>query len=268
MIRNNKKKGNLKYILITLAAVVMYFTFQDQVDSYVNAKALSSDEAKANTNVNDTKLKDIIRNEIRITLQENPEIVIDALKAYEKKEYEKRASESNNLIEKNINEINEINNIPYAGTKHGKNIVVQFFDYNCSFCRKAAETVEELSKEDKNTVFIFRDLPILGENSEFASQVGVAVFKIKPEAYKDYYFKVFNSFTKDKETLKAIAISLGINKDELDEALKSSFVSEFLNKNRDLARKLQLPGTPYFIVNNKVYNGNISAESLKQALNR
>ncbi len=133
MSRYNKPgKSPIKFVLLMLTVVGLTYAFKDSILS------ASHKVANAEPLVNEKAIREIIRSEINTYFEEDPEVVINAIKRYQENEMDKQSAEANTAIAKRMSELQDPKNFPFYGNKDAKNVIVQFFDYNCGFCLKSA----------------------------------------------------------------------------------------------------------------------------------
>ncbi|MGH1353367.1 MAG: DsbA family protein, partial [Methyloligellaceae bacterium] len=199
---------------------------------------------------------------IRDYLMKNPEVIRDAIQALQKKELEKRAALKQQLIEGNAAMISNDSTDPFIGNPDAKAVVVEFFDYNCGYCRRALPTAAKLIDNDKRVKYVFKEFPILSENSRLASEVSMAVWKIDPKKYRDFHWGIMKSPGRANETvLKKQIETIGMKWDEVIKVAKGKEVKAKLDANIELARKLGIDGTPSFIIGKKFFPGLASYEA-------
>ncbi len=204
---------------------------------------------------------------IRDYLMKNPEVIRDAIQALQKRELEKRAALKQQLIEGNLAKISNDSTDPFIGDPNAKAVVVEFFDYNCGYCRRALPTATKLIDEDKRVKYVFKEFPILSENSRLASEVAMAVWKMDPKKYRDFHWGVMQSSGRaDEAVLKKQITSIGLDWDKVIKVAKGEEVKAKLDSNIELARKLGIDGTPSFIVGKKFFPGLASYEAIKAAV--
>ncbi|MBB4076917.1 protein-disulfide isomerase [Bartonella fuyuanensis] len=207
---------------------------------------------------------------IREYLLTHPEIMIEMQLILQNKlekqtEYENQKQASAiHLLEK------EIFHSPYdavLGNPNGKKVLVDFFDYNCEFCKNSYSYIEGLIKEYPDLRVIIKDLPILGFDSTAAHTVAYAFRKQFPEKYPQFHKTLLMSQGRANEA-KAIkiAVSLGIDEKKLRHAIKDPNLQNAFKENIQIASTLHITGTPSYIIGNKIFIGAANQDILKQAI--
>ncbi|GAA4664230.1 DsbA family protein [Bartonella pachyuromydis] len=153
------------------------------------------------------------------------------------------------------------------GNPNGKKVLIDFFDYNCGYCKISYSHIENLIKEYPDLRVILKDLPILGADSMAAHTVAHAFRKQFPEKYPQFYKALLTSKSRANEA-KAIkiAVSLGADEKELRNAIKNPSLQNSFKENLGIASQLNITGTPSYIIGEKVFIGAIGQDMLKKSI--
>jgi protein-disulfide isomerase len=210
----------------------------------------------------------VLQKEIRRYILENPDIIFEAADIVRKREAALEVQEDEELIQSNFNEIFYDNYSYVGGNPDGDITIVEFVDYKCGYCRKAAELVRELIAKDDNIRFVVKEFPILGEASLISSKFAIAVKNIGgPEKYKVAHDILLALTAEPTEIyLRRIAKELELNPEELFEAMQSDLVAQEIDQTGELAQKLQISGTPTFILGDQFLRGFVPLEILSKAI--
>lgn len=146
----------------------------------------------------------------------------------------------------------------WAGAEKGDVVLVEFFDYACGFCRKSNADIERLLNEDKNLKVVWRELPVLGDDSVAAAQMSLAA--ARQGKFRQFHDMLFEA---GRPTPEAVAEAQ--RKLSVAAAPSPDFRSE-IEKNYELARAVNASGTPTFVVGDKVLQGAVGYEALKSAV--
>jgi protein-disulfide isomerase len=156
---------------------------------------------------------------------------------------------------------------PVSGNPKGEITLVEFYDYRCGFCKKAASAVTELQKVDPRVRVVYKDLPILGEPSELAAKAALASqAQGKHQAFHEALLASHADMT--KESILKIAVKVGLEAKRLEADMANSKWQTVIDKNRALARELGISGTPGFIVGNELVPGWLDLNGLKELIAR
>lgn len=204
--------------------------------------------------------KEDIKAVIQSYLMENPEIIAEAMEELRnKQEREMQAEAQAKMAE--YKDFFQTADMPVVGNPDGDITVVEFFDYNCGYCKRAFSDVQALLEEDDNVRIVLMEMPILGPTSLTAAQYALAARK------QDKYFEYHTALmefqgTKDEASLKKIGADLGLDTDKLAADAQSSEIQAIINESVTVAREIGIRGTPGFIVGDEIFRGYIGEEAL------
>ncbi len=200
-------------------------------------------------------------------LTRNPEVVVDALNAYQEKKMQEAQTKSKEVIGTRKADIFEDPAAPKVGAKDADVVIAQFFDYHCGYCKHMLPVITQLLQEDKKLRVVFREFPILSADSDTAARAALAVYALAPEKYFAYHTALMKKQGRfDESALLAEAKTLGIKESAFKDAMKSSMVEDHVKKTRELARALGVSGTPAVLVGETLMPGAVSVEELKTAI--
>ena len=210
----------------------------------------------------------VLQKEIRRYILENPDIIFEAADIVRKREAALEVQEDEELIQSNFKEIFYDDYSYVGGNPDGDITIVEFVDYKCGYCRKAAEIVRKLIAEDGNIRFVVKEFPILGEASLVSSKFAIAVKNIGgPEKYKLVHEILLAITAEPTEIyLRRITKELELNPEKLFEAMQSDLVTQEIDQTRELAQKLQISGTPTFILGDQFLRGFVPLEILSKEI--
>lgn len=152
------------------------------------------------------------------------------------------------------------------GASDGARTVVEFYDFNCGYCRKALGDTLALIADEPNLRIVLKELPILGPDSVEAAKVAIALQMHHPSAAESLEFHRRLLATQgrvDRAKALAVAADLGFNAGEIEKDAASAEVSEALQQNMRLASALGINGTPGYVVGDSVIPGAVGAAALK-----
>ncbi len=211
---------------------------------------------------------------IKDYLMSNPKVILEAVEKYR----ETQEAEAKEKAEKTIVErAKDLYNDPLDGTfgdaSKADVTLVEFFDYHCGYCKHFLSTVQQLTKEDSKLRVVFKELPILAEDSRLAAKAALAVHKVDPKKYFEYHTALMTmprtslkdgAFTEGN--LTQAATKLGVPADKFTAAFKSAEIEAQLEKNMNLAKDLGIAGTPAVVVNRQLFPGAADIGDLKKAI--
>ena len=108
---------------------------------------------------------------------ENPDIIAEAIQILQERQRESQQISAENVFKENRDVFLSADNAPVLGNPEGEITIVEFFDYNCSYCRRAFDAVRDVIDENPNVRVVLREFPILGEGSDYAARVSLAAMK-------------------------------------------------------------------------------------------
>ncbi len=179
-------------------------------------------------------------------LVNHPEVLVEASQALQKKQQQEMQTQAQSAISEQASALFK-GDLAVAGNPKGSVTLVEFFDYQCIHCKKMKPVVASLIEKNKNLRVIYKEFPIFGKSSEYASQAALAAAKQgKYEAMQDALLKLEKPL--NETIVMDTAKSIGLNMDQLKKDMSSKAVQDELAENRTLAEKIHLMGTPAFII--------------------
>lgn len=154
-----------------------------------------------------------------------------------------------------------------VGNPNGDVTIVEFYDYNCHFCRQSLPDIARLIDEDPNIKIIFKEFPVLSNESLEAAKIGMAVGQIPGFDYWEFHEEVFSSRGQiNASTAIRAALNQGLDGDTLRIAANSDATLAALQRTYDLAQQLGITGTPTFIVGDQIVPGALGYDALKSRI--
>jgi protein-disulfide isomerase len=201
-----------------------------------------------------------VRAMIRDTLIANPEILVEASKAYEAKQ----ARVVNERVAQSFVELKRDHADLSFGPANAKITVIEFFDYKCGYCHAANDWVWNLMETRNDVRVIFKELPILSENSHGAAKAAIAAHK--QGKYKDFHRALMTARGDlGMDQVMQIATTVGLDVERLRKDMADAKVEEHIAGMRQQATQLGINGTPGFVINGKLVTG-FSKEQLEAAM--
>ena len=197
-------------------------------------------------------------------LLKNPEILVEVSKELEKRQNLAQAAEQRRLIVENRGQIFASSTDFVLGDPKGDITVVEFFDYNCGWCKRAVDELTKLADADPNVKIILKEFPIFGENSVLAAKAAMA--SIKQGKYWDFHRALMKERQVTKDNIFPIAEKVGIDVAKLKADMANSEYDSAIKTTSEFAQALGIEGTPGFIVDAKVNVGYLPADGLKQLI--
>ncbi|WP_051749892.1 DsbA family protein [Sphingobium chlorophenolicum] len=227
------------------------------VFAFIAATATGAALGTQSTGRVDASDKAAIEQIVHDYIMEHPEIIPQAVEKLQAKRMSGTIDASRQTIE-----------TPYAGAWEGAAkgdvTVVEFFDYACGYCRASLPDLAKLVGEDKGVKVVYRELPILSDESIDAAKV--SLLAAEKNQYMPFHRALYAAGKVTRETILAAAAKVGIDAKAAQAAIADSRYNAEIQSNIGLAQKLQASGTPTFVVGGQVLNGAVGYEALKAAV--
>lgn len=209
-------------------------------------------------NLNQEQIEQIVHD----YLMANPEVMIRSIDAFYKRQEDAAKVEENRLMSNLLPMFKNSDEYPIGGNPNGSVTMVEFFDYQCGYCKRVLPQVSELMDADEDLRVVFVELPILGPVSLIASQAALAARE--QDKYMEFHLELMGARGgMNEDRIYSIADSVGLDVDKLKENMKSEAVKTQINRNRQLSQMLNISGTPAFIIGDEVVRGAIDKDQMK-----
>jgi len=198
-------------------------------------------------------------------IMENPQVILDSVDKLRKK-MEEDSKLDEGYLKENFMQFANNPNIPYMGSDTPKVIIIEFFDYNCGYCKKSLDAVKELLRTEYDLKISFRDYPILAPSSRTAAKAALAAKNQgKYFSFHSALMSMQGNLNEDK--IFTIANNLEMDIDKLKIDMQKDEIEKIIEENESLARKLNIRGTPTFIINGQLYAGALDLKKLREIIN-
>jgi protein-disulfide isomerase len=206
---------------------------------------------------------------VRNYLIAHPEVLEEAMAELSRRQTAAEAEKHEAGVAKNAQTIFNSPRGVVLGNKDGDVTFVEFFDYNCGYCKRAMTDMLELLKSDPKLKVVLKEFPVLNPGSVEAAQVGVAVRMQDPSGkkYLDFHQKLLNGRgAADKARAMAAAKEAGLDMARIEKDLASPEVRATLEENFKLAEAMGMNGTPSYVIGKQVVIGAVGVETLKEKI--
>ena len=202
---------------------------------------------------------------IRDYLVNNPEVLRDAIEALDKHDKATAEAERQKAVASESGPLFSSKHQATIGNPKATATLVEFFDYNCHFCKGALPDITKLMKDDSNLKLVLKDFPVLGPGSVEAAKVASAARNQLPgDKFWLFHSKLLAMHGPiGKAEALAVAKELGLDMDQLAKDMESPDVKTGLDETMQLADALQINGTPTFVVGQDVVVGAVGYDQLK-----
>ena len=216
------------------------------------------------------------RGEIETIIKEyllsHPELLQEVMVELEKRQTVAEAEKHRNAVKEHAAIIFNSPRQVTVGNPQGDVAVVEFFDYNCGYCKRAMVDMMEMIKSDPKLKFVLKEFPVLGEGSVQAAQVAAAVRmqdKTGGKKYLEFHQKLLSGRGQvDKARALAVAKEVGLDVARIEKDMASDEVRLQLEESMKLAEALGLNGTPSYVVGGDVVVGAVGLNTLKERVNK
>ncbi|TCO70967.1 DsbA family protein [Rhodovulum euryhalinum] len=210
--------------------------------------------------------REAFRAEVRSYLMDNPEVLMEAIGVLEQRQAEAQSANDVALVQVNADALFRDGQSWVGGNLDGDITLVEFIDYRCGYCRKAHDEVAELVSSDGNIRFVVKEFPILGDQSVLSSRFAIATLQLAGgDAYKrvhDALITFRGNVTEDG--LKSLGDSLGLDSAAIMGRMNAPEVDAVIAENQGLAQRLQISGTPTFVVETQMLRGYMPLEGMRR----
>lgn len=200
------------------------------------------------------------------TIRENPEVLIEAIESYAARQQADAEAEKKEKVTRAIKFLRSDENAGIMGNADGEVLIVEFYDYNCPYCRRATPILSDLIDENPELRIVMREWPILGPDSEFAARASLA-------ALKQGRFAVFHEALMDKPranaaTVRQAAEEASLDYDRLQQDMNAPEVDSHLKVSRAIAEQLGIKGTPTFLIGDTLIPGLLGRADLQALISQ
>ncbi len=203
---------------------------------------------------------------VRDYLLANPQILREVAERLRQQDEAEAETARADVFRKGASEIYDSEHQVVLGDPKGDVTLVEFFDYNCGYCKQALADTEELLRSDPKLRLVLKEFPVLGQDSVDAARVAIAVNSQAPDKYLDFHRRLLTAEAANAETALAIAAELGLDQARLSAALADPKIEQTLISVQKLAKQLNINGTPTYVIADKVLPGVGGADQLKQLI--
>jgi protein-disulfide isomerase len=212
-----------------------------------------------------TEQKHAVEQVIRDYLMNHPDFLIQVLREAQAKAKQDKEDSARQAIVEKRNELVADKSSPVGGNPDGDVTIVEFFDYRCPYCKQVEPSLEALLKDDPKIRIVYKEFPILGPASLYASRMALAAGKQgKYNAFHTAMMAVKGQIT--EETVRETAATAGVDVAKAQADMNAPDVEAVLRRNYKLAEALDIQGTPAFIIGDVLTPGAADIESLKKMI--
>jgi protein-disulfide isomerase len=273
MLQNKSSLTKLAIIVVisSLVAFSAYYFFTKKSDKSSDEAAEAAQNIKPSgidANKSIKKVSDV-EEVVAKWVEANPQAILQSVSNMQQKMVQEQLKSAQKNIGEKKSELFDDKSSPSYSPKGYDVAIVEFFDYNCGYCKKANPVIEQLIKKDSKVKIIYKEFPILGQASEDMSSVALAVNIIDPSAYKKFHDKLMNEKSHiDKAVAIRIAKEVGVSQQKLEEVLKKQKdkIAAIINQNREVGASVGVAGTPGFVIGEELIPGAVDLQTFEQKI--
>lgn len=207
--------------------------------------------------VSEERIKELVLE----TIRENPDIVLEAVQIIERREQELQAAAAATVLSENRDVLENDPNAPVLGNPDGDVTVVEFFDYNCPYCRRVKPSIEALLAADPNIKLVYREWPILGDGSVFAARAALAARE--QGKYEEFHWAIMGMSGRAEEaSVIRVAEGIGLDVAKLRRDMQAPEIDAHIALSMEMSRALGFNGTPSFVIGDALVPGVIDADQM------
>ncbi len=195
---------------------------------------------------------------VRAYILEHPEIILEAIEILQQREQQAEVAARQSAISGSDDALYEDEYSPIAGNPEGDVTIVEFFDYNCPYCKRVTPEIFGLLAQDGNIRYIAKEWPIFGEDSEFAARAAMA--SVKQDKYARFHQALMAiRGPANPTTVQRAAEEVGLDWAALEAEMDEDWITEALARNHALAQQLGVTGTPAMVIGESFLPGAVPA---------
>jgi protein-disulfide isomerase len=199
-------------------------------------------------------------NIIRDYLMKNPIVISEAMQVLQQREEAERQASSARALKDQRTELLHDPSSPVGGNPRGDITIVEFFDYNCGYCKNVTQVVNATLKSHPNVRMVYKEFAILGPESILAARAALAAGR--QGKYLEFHDAMMSAERADANTVSVLSQALGLDEAKLLKDMQDPEITEILERNYQLAEMLGINGTPAFVIGERLIPGAVDEAAL------
>lgn len=199
-------------------------------------------------------------------LVQNPDVVVEALESFRAKQEEAMQADAQKGVQKHWEKLIS-KDAPSTGASADEAAVtvVEFYDYNCGYCKRALTDVQHILDQHKDVRVVFHEMPILSPASRIEAKWSLAAHR--QGKFFEYHTKLMgHKGSKPESVLRALAEEVGMDVEQLRKDVNDPAIQDEIETAMTMAQEIGIRGTPAFIVNGKLYPGYLGQDGMNMAI--
>jgi protein-disulfide isomerase len=209
--------------------------------------------------------QDAFGQRVREYLLDHPEVIMEAVRRLEERQQAREESDVQKIVKTRAEDIFRDTNSPVGGNPQGDATLVEFFDYNCPYCRSVARVMDEAEAADPQLRIVYKEFPILGPNSAYAAKAALAVHR--QGRYLGFHKALMQvRGTADDARVLDVAAKIGVDTERMKSDMNDPAIQAAIDSNLELAQALRINGTPGFVIGEQVLRGAADLKTLQELI--
>ena len=250
-----------KILLVTLVFILAFVAYKRTYNAPASVAVTSVEKKSDGTSL---VAKEDVEKIVRQFILDNPGVLIESIERMQQNKMEEMNAQVNDLIKSKKIELEGEKMSPILG--NGSVAVVMFYDVNCTYCKKANAVVDQLLESNKDIKVIYKPLPILGESSEYATKIELAVYKLFPDKFKAVHSDFMSQKITSREDVVLILDKNAIPVATVEAEFESADMKTYLKNSAALASDLRMQGVPNFIIGDALHQGFIELSRMQSII--
>lgn len=210
------------------------------------------------------ELRSAFEGVVRDYILKNPAIIRDAMQLLQAQEEAEKQAAAAAALKQYRGELLQNAHSPVGGNPKGDITVVEFFDYNCGYCKRVAPTVAAVLKNDPNVRVVYKEFAILGPQSIVAARAALAAKR--QGKYHEFHVALMAAEQADENAVAATARALGLDYAKLVKDMQDPAINEQLERNYRLATAIGINGTPAFVIGDRLVPGAVDERAMMEII--
>lgn len=204
---------------------------------------------------------------VRDYLMNNPEVIVEAIQGLQQRQKVEAEAQQRQALRDSLAALRDDPADPVLGNPEGDVVIVEFFDYQCGYCKRVAAGLQETVEEDGGIKLVMKEFPILGPASIVAAKAALAAQR--QDLYEDFHWALMqNKGPLDEAVVYAVAADVGLDVERLKADMADPAIEQRLAENYALAEKLDIGGTPAFVIGEELVPGALPKEQIQHLVER
>lgn len=200
-------------------------------------------------------------------IDDNPEIIMEALNNYQARERQREEEAASAALKEHKDFLANYEGSPFIGPKDAEMVVVEFFDYNCGYCKRALPDIVKLQEEFPDVKIVFKEFPILSPESDLAARMALAADK--QGKYFEFHSALMTAQGRvNEDRMKDIASGLGLDVDQMIKDKDSAAITKIIEDTKTKGSAIGVRGTPAFVIGDKLVRGAVGFDQIKAEMEK